>query len=996
MKDPKEINPEWRARNFEHHPLEALDDISRRRFLSLLSASAALALGTSCSRVNRGDIVPYTRKPGPVLPGVAAYYASTFQEGIAAHGILAKTREGRPIHIEGNAGFPVAGGKAGLRAIGDLLGLYDPDRLRVPYYKESAVSMDDAQKEFVRALSDARIMDKPVLLLTDAIISPTQKALLYDLKLAMPSLHHAAWEPCAPYSGMKAVAQLYGESLIPRWHFEHADLIVSFQADFLGTDPSASKFIPGFSGRRTMDGSGKAMNRLWVLEGSMTLTGANADQRLQIRPSQMATLGFTLIRLLHEAHARPLPMDLSAEDFQSFTPERAATIQGIDAALLRSLASDLDKAGRSALVIAGDALPPEAHAACHILNTMLGAAGNTMEMAPSPASPDLVALPELRNLLQEAAKGKYALGIFWSANPAYAFPENTLWNRAVAGIPETFRIGLYGDETAQGCMWKIPENHWLESWGDFEFSPDCIGLRQPAIAPIHGTRQAEEMLVSALRKMRIRNSADYLEYMKSRWRLEVYPLGSPAPFDSFWNAALSNGGVKVGSGGKTLPAMRAEAIRDALSAAAKTAPARSSDEMELILSPGAGVYDGRYANNGWLQELPDPVTKAAWENPIRLSYADAKRLNLTEEDVVRISRGSESIEAPVIIQPGQAPGVAEIALGYGRRTGNVAEGIGVNAYPLLNPSSNAPRLISAIKIHREETGKRRSIPRRQTHHKMEGRNLARSWTLAEFSQKKMHPEHAGEKHATASLVPERKYVEHKWSMAIDLSACVGCSACVIACQSENNVSVVGPEQVLAGRDMQWIRIDRYYEGDLRDPQVRHQPMLCQQCDDAPCEIVCPVNATTHSTDGLNQMTYNRCIGTRYCSNNCPFKVRRFNFLDYTSLKKEPETLVYNPEVTVRPRGVMEKCSFCVQRIQQAKQQAKVEGRKIYDGEIQPACAAACPSSAIVFGDLNDARSRVAILSKSERNYRLLEDLGVKPSVTYLVDICNPAVGKGGA
>jgi Fe-S-cluster-containing dehydrogenase component/anaerobic selenocysteine-containing dehydrogenase len=996
VKDPKEINPAPLSRHFEHNPFDALDDISRRRFLSLLSASAALALGTSCSKIDRGDIVPYTRNPGQVLPGVAAYYASTFQEGIAAHSVLAKTLAGRPIHIEGNTGLSVAGGKTGLRAIGDLLGLYDPDRLRVPSYKGSPASWDDAQKAFTRALSDARLMDKPVLLLTGALISPTQKALLYDLKLALPNLQHAAWEPCAPYSEMRAVKDLYGESLIPRWHFERADVILALQSDFLGTDPEAAKFIPEFSRRRTMAHSGDTMNRLWVLEGGMTLTGANADQRLQVRPSQMATLVFTLVRLLNETHSIPLPMDLKIEDFQAFTLERAANIQGIEAAELRLLAADLGKAQQSALVMAGAALPPEAQAACHILNTMLGAAGNTMEMEAAPTSPDLLTLQELRNLLQEASSGKFALGIFWGANPAYAFPENNLWKRAVARIPETYRIGLYEDETALDCGWRLPDNHWLESWGDFEFSGNFIGLRQPSVAPIHNTLQAEELLVSVLRKMRIRNSASYLEYMKSRWRLEVYPLGSPAQFEPYWNAALNNGGVKVESGKKALPVLSAESIRNALSAAAKIVPIRSFDEMELILSPGAGVYDGRYANNGWLQELPDPVTKATWGNPLHLSLADAKRLNLAEEDVVRISRGSESIEAPVIIQPGQAPGVAAIALGYGRRTGNVAEGIGTNAFTLMNIASDSPQLIPVIKIHRAASGKRRAIPKRQTHNQMEGRNLARSWTVAEFSQKRMQKEPAQEKSATASLIAERKYPEHKWGMGIDLSACVGCSACVIACQSENNVPVVGPEQVLNGRDMQWIRIDRYYEGDLQNPQVRHQPMFCQQCDDAPCEIVCPVNATTHSTDGLNQMTYNRCIGTRYCSNNCPFKVRRFNFLDYSSMKKEPETLVYNPEVTIRPRGVMEKCTFCVQRIQQAKQQAKVEGRKLVDGEIQPACASACPAGAIVFGDLNDSQSRVAVLSRSERKYRLLEDLGVKPSVTYLVDICNPAARKGRA
>ncbi|MBN2337150.1 MAG: 4Fe-4S dicluster domain-containing protein, partial [Acidobacteria bacterium] len=422
------------------------------------------------------------------------------------------------------------------------------------------------------------------------------------------------------------------------------------------------------------------------------------------------------------------------------------------------------------------------------------------------------------------------------------------------------------------------------------------------------------------------------------------------------------------------------------------------EELELVLSPGTGVYDGRYGNNGWLQELPDPVTKVTWGNPLLLSPEDADRLRLEEGALVELSAGGAALEAPVIVQPGQAPGVASIALGYGRRTGSVAAGIGVNAFRLADSRSGSPCLVPGIRILPAGKGKRGAVVRRQTHPRMEPRRPVQSWTLAEFAAGAGRAGHHPEAHATASLIPKRDYPGQKWGMAIDLSACVGCSACVVACQSENNVPVVGPEQVALGRDMQWLRVDRYYQGDPKAPRVLHQPMLCQQCENAPCEIVCPVNATTHSPDGLNQMAYNRCVGTRYCSNNCPFKVRRFNFFDYTSMKREPETLVHNPEVTVRPRGVMEKCTFCVQRIQEAKQRAKGEGRPLADGDILPACAAACPASAIVFGDLNDPASRVSRLAASERGYHLLEDLGIGPKVTYLADLVNPdpipTAGKG--
>jgi Fe-S-cluster-containing dehydrogenase component len=969
---------------------EEIDGISRRRFLSLLSASAALALGSSCSRIDRGTIVPYTRRPGEILPGVAAYYASTFQEGLTTHGVLVKTREGRPIHIEGNAEHPVSRGKTTLRSIGDLLGLYDSDRLRAPVHKGTPSSWVEAEKAMTRSLSDARLMDKRVLLLTSAVLSPSQKALIYDLKLALPGLHHVAWEPAAPQSELIALKSLYGAGLIPRLHFERADVVLSLQSDFLGVDANAPTFIQDFAARRIVSRPTDRMNRLWVLEGNMTLTGFNADQRLQVRPSQIAGLAFALARHLHESHSLPLPAGMNAEALKPFAFESMAQRLGIESSLLRLLASDLAQAGKSALVVAGCALPPEAHIACHLLNAMLGAMTNTMTL-PGPPLPELLTFAELKNLLDEAARGQFALGIFWGANPAYAFPDHSLWKNAIAKISETYRIGLYEDETALDCAWRLPEHHWLEAWGDFDAADGFVSLRQPVTGPLHDTRQAEDFLLSCMRGMKISAPRNYLEYLKSRWRLDVFPAENPAPFESFWNAALHDGGAKHAPGTNSSLTMNAGAITKALAASAETV---ALDGLELILSPGAGVYDGRYANNGWLNELPDPVTKATWGNPLLISLVDAERLGVKDEDVVAISAAGGAVEVPVLIQAGQTPGVAELALGYGRRTGNVAPGVGVNAFPLLDIPSSSPYLLAGVRIKRSNRGERRPIPKRQVEGRMSG-DQVRSWTLAEYADI-VRGKEVGEKGHTISLIPDQKFPEHKWSMTIDLSACVGCSACVIACQSENNVPVVGPERVRDGREMQWIRIDRYYEGDLRNPSVLFQPVLCQQCDNAPCEIVCPVNATTHSPDGLNQMVYNRCVGTRYCSNNCPFKVRRFNFFDYTSMKKEPENLVFNPEVTVRPRGVMEKCTFCIQRIENAKQKAKVEGRPIRDGEIQPACAAACPARAIVFGDINDPRSKVSNQSKSDRRYRMLEELGIKPSVSYLADISNPAVKKGKA
>jgi molybdopterin-containing oxidoreductase family iron-sulfur binding subunit len=692
----------------------------------------------------------------------------------------------------------------------------------------------------------------------------------------------------------------------------------------------------------------------------------------------------------------PLPAGLKPEDLRLFAAESVGSRLGLSASTLRLLARDLAAARKKALVLAGDALSWEAHVACYLLNSMLEAEGNTIDSQASQAYPDLLTHAQLKDILAEAARGKYAAGIFWGVNPAYSFPESSLWKNAVAGIPETFRVGLYEDETALDCTWRLPEHHWLEAWGDFITAPDFVSLRQPAIGHIHDTRQAEDLLLSCMKGLKPGTAPSYLEFMKSIWRSRIYNSDSPAPFETYWTAALHDGCVKREPIARPPLTMNVQAIRDAADVAAGSLAALPSNEMDLVLLPGAGVYDGRYANNGWLNELPDPVTKVTWLNPILISTTDAERMGFKDGRVLSIQVGARSLEAPVVVQPGQAAGVATLALGYGRRTGNVASGVGINAYSLMDVNSISPYLVRARIGERKGPITTHPIPRTQEYNRLEGRDLARSWTQSEYSRKILEKEASHQTHASASLIPDQKFPDHKWGMVIDLSRCVGCSACVIACQSENNIPVVGPERVLVGREMHWMRIDRYYEGDPRNPQVRCQPIFCQHCDNAPCEIVCPVNATTHSSDGLNQMVYNRCVGTRYCSNNCPFKVRRFNFFDYTSTKKEPETMHFNPEVTVRPRGVMEKCTFCVQRIQNAKQRAKVERRTVVDGEIQPACAAACPAGAIVFGDLKSMTSRVALLSKNTRHYRMLEEFGIKPSVTYLADISNPATEEGKA
>ena len=934
--------------------------ISRRNFLGLLGVTAAVAATAACDTTGKSFVVPYTKRPKEIVPGVANFYASTFPEGTRSYSVLVKTREGRPIHISGNDEHPGLRGKTSPRALADVLCLYDPDRLRGPKLQGQPASWADAEKALHSALANAKKAGKSILLLTGASTSPTRKALLAELKAALPTLEHLAWEPALGEGAQVGSTHAFGVPLNLKPRLANAKVILSLGADFLnGDDPEA---IAAFTSQRRPAEPVKTMNRLWVFEGPLSLTGTNADQRYPIRPSRLAALGLALAKDLG------LPLPLGAQ-----LPSIAAP-PDIPAGIWKKLLEDLRSAGSEAVVLCGEAMPAEAHVAAHLLNAMLGS--RCLEVRPAES---LAGLRDLEAVRKGMASGKYAAAILWGINPGFAFPDGEAWNAALAKVPTRVWIGLMENESAAGCTLVLPEHHWLEAWGDHEDGA-LLTLQQPTVEALYDTRQGEEVLLAILRGLGTASAADYRAYLYDRWAKEVH--SGPVPFERFWHAGLHDGFVKTEAKPAVAPAFRGDALKGLSEQALKPSAA-----FELILRPGTQVFDGRYGNSGWLQELPDPITKATWGNPLSISVADAKTLGLQDGDRVLLEVAGRKLTLPVLLQPGQAKGVLALALGYGRTVGGVAKGIGDNAYPLLDMQSPCPNLRSDVKLTK---GKGRTqIPFTQNHHRLDGRDLMHSFTLAEFAKVKQQPEHD-----LATLYPEQQFPEHKWGMAIDLSACIGCSACVLACQSENNVSTVGPEQVAKGREMHWIRIDRYFEGSEENPRVMYQPMLCQQCDHAPCENVCPVNATNHSPDGLNQMAYNRCVGTRYCANNCPYKVRRFNFLEFTAQKKEPEILVYNPEVTVRPRGVMEKCTFCVQRIQDARIRAKAEHRPVRDGEIVPACVAACPSQAIIFGNLKDPKSLVAEVSRTPRGYKVLEEVGARPAITYLADLKNPAFEGG--
>jgi MoCo/4Fe-4S cofactor protein with predicted Tat translocation signal len=976
--DERELTPAARAAGWQEFapgasgPAELPQGgVSRRRFLGLVGATAALAATTACSKMDRGSIVPYTKRPVEVIPGVANYYASTFAEGRRVYSVLVKTREGRPIHITGNDEDPAYKGKTSPRAVADVLRLYDPDRLRAPKLDGRSATWSEVDRQVLAGLVSAKASGKTVFLMTGAVPSPSRRALIAQMKETIPSLIHMAWEP-ADNSGRQSAAQMaFGGPVDVKPRLDKAKVILSLGSDFLnGEDPAA---IASFAAQRRPSHASDPMNRLWVVEGAMTLTGMAADHRFPVKPSKTAEVAFALAGALHGMGV-PLPANVDGASLPKGSPA------GFEANALDALAKDLKAAGTGALVLCGDSMPMEVHLAAHLINFMLGASGNTLEVRSTQPS---ASLADLQRMAEAMGSGDAAAAIFWGVNPAYAFADAQLWKGTLAKVPLKVWMGVLEDETAAQCSFVLPENHWLEAWGDYEVDDGRVTLQQPTVGALYDTRQGEETLLAWLKGLGAPVASDYHSYLRARWQKNLYPAGSPVPFERFFEAALHDGLIRREPSALPAPVM----VASSLDGAAKRAPVGPSDGFELILRPGAAVYDGRYANSGWLQELPDPVTKITWGNPVSVAVADAKRLGLQDGDLVTIEASGASVHAPCVLQPGQAEGVLTLELGYGRTVGSVAAGVGVNAYPFMDASSASPNLRQGVRL--SKAGGREALPITQGHHRMEGRDIVRSYTVAEYAKEAAKGEKREE---PVTLYPEQQFPDHKWGMAIDLSSCVGCSGCVVACQSENNIPVVGPEQVVKGREMHWIRIDRYYEGDPGNPSVAHQPMLCQQCDDAPCENVCPVGATNHSPDGLNQMVYNRCVGTRYCANNCPYKVRRFNFLEFTAFKKDPEALVYNPEVTVRPRGVMEKCTFCVQRISDARMRAKGENRPLRDGEIVPACAAACPAEAIVFGDLKDPKSRVSELSGSDRGYKVLEELGVRPAITYLANLKNPAGG----
>jgi len=931
---------------------EWTNPLKRREVLKLLGASLGLAGLMACTKQPDEKIVPYVKAPEDAVPGRPLFFASAFTLGGAAAGILVESHTGRPTKIEGNPDHPGSLGATDAHAQASLLTMYDPDRSQA-LIKEGRISSWVAFQAAAAAVREDLLARKGAgfRILTETVTSPTLAGQIRGLLEEMPEARWHQYEPVTR-DGARAGAKIaFGEVVNTVYQLESADVVLSLDADFLGSGLGAVRYAREFAQRRKVH-EGAKMNRLYVVEPTPSVTGAVADHRLALSSTEIE--GF--------ARALAAALGLSVPGAQAGGP----------AEWVRAVAADLQKHRGASLVIAGDYQPASVHAMAHAINVALGNVSKTVIYTQPVEAEPAEQLSSLRDLVADMNAGKVNTLLILGGNPVFDAPADLAFAGSLNKVPLRIHLGLYEDETAELCHRHIPETHFLEAWSDAQAYDGTAGIIQPLIAPLYGGKSAHEIL-TVFSGQPDRSGHDIV---KAFWQGRQPGDG----FEQAWRKFLHDGVIA----GATPPSKPVVLKKDFATALDAPKQARG---LEITFRPDPTIWDGRFANNGWLQELPKPLTKLTWDNAALVSPKAAERLGLSNGDLAELRYGGRALEAPVWIMPGQAENTVTVHLGYGRwRSGKIGTGVGFNAYAIR--TSAAPWSDGGLEIHK--TGRKHPLACTQDHQSMEGRNLVRTGTLDEY-RKDPHFAHHGthEPETGLTLYPGFEYKGYAWGMAIDLNACTGCGACVVACQAENNIPVVGKEQVIRGREMHWIRVDRYFQGGLDNPETHQQPVMCQHCENAPCEVVCPVGATAHSEEGLNQMAYNRCVGTRYCSNNCPYKVRRFNFFRFADWSTESLKPMRNPDVTVRSRGVMEKCTYCVQRINHARIEAEKEDRRIRDGEVVTACQAVCPSQAIVFGDINDPNSRVAKLKKASLNYGILTELNTRPRTTYLARVRNP-------
>lgn len=931
------------------------DAAGRRHFLKVMGASLALAGLTACTRQPTEHIMPYVRQPEGLVPGRPQFYATAHTLGGVATGLLVESHEGRPTKVEGNPEHPASLGACDVFSQASVLQLYDPDRSQALRYMGEIRSWGVFQTALRTLLAEQRANQGAGLrILTGAVTSPTLGDQINSLLKEMP---RAKWHPWEPAGGAARGGSVlaFGQPLNTYYDLRNADVIVSLDADILSAGPASLRYARQFAIRRRMRGPQERMNRLYVVEPMPSPTGTTADHRVPVRAGDVEPFAVHLASYLGLQIGGGVPVRLPNPEWDKYIP-----------AMVRDLQASR---GRS-LVVAGECQPPGVHALAHAMNDLLGNVGSTVfhtdPIEVNPVDP----LQSLQDLARDLDAGAVELLVVIGSNPVFTAPADFGMRERIQKAAMRVHMGLYDDETAEVCQWHVPEAHFLETWGDARTFDGTATIVQPLILPLYAGRSACELLGS----MALTPQTSGLEIVRGYWSRQR----PGANFDAFWRRAVHDGVVP-----DTALPPRTPAIRFGWS----STPPRPGG-LEIVFRPDPAIHDGRYANLGWLQEMPKPVTKLTWDNAAIMSPATANVLKVAPGDVVELDHRGLKVKAPVFVQPGHVNGSVTVHLGYGRtRAGRVGSGAGFDAYPLR--TSDAPWNDFGL-IVRSAGGKHQLATTQGQHILDARRNVIHHTDIATLRQ---DPDVIKERAATPPrdlfMYPEYRYDGYAWGMAIDMSVCTGCSACVVACQAENNVPVVGKDQTARGRAMHWLRIDTYYQGGLANPEILHQPMLCQHCETAPCELVCPVAATAHSAEGLNDMVYNRCVGTRYCSNNCPYKVRRFNFLQFSDTETPSLKLLRNPDVTVRNRGVMEKCTYCVQRIQQAKIQAEKEDRKVRDGEIQTACQAACPTEAIVFGDINDPNSRVARMKAQPHNYGVLAELNTRPRTTYLATVKNP-------
>jgi MoCo/4Fe-4S cofactor protein with predicted Tat translocation signal len=937
---------EFLHREFPRQASEWIDDEGRRNFLKIMGASLALAGLSACTKQPTEFTMPYVEAPEQLVPGKPLFYATAFPVKGIASPVLVETHEFRPTKVEGNPDHPASMGSADVPTQASILGLYDPDRLQTLNFIGEIRSYPSFLENFIGVLEKQRAKNGAgIRILTETVTSPTLYSQLQGVMKLYPGAKWIQWEPTG--HGRRMGAQMaFGDFLNPVYKFDQADVVLAVDSNFLGNGPGGVRYARDWASKRAVRGGVKTQSRFYAVETSPSSTGSKADHRIGIKPSEVAGFVRNLAAALGGGAASGTPF-------------------------FNALVKDLQANKGKSIVIAGEDQSPEVHAVVHYINQVLGNNGTTITYTKSLEVNPVDQWADLNGLLNDLHSGQVDLLMILGGNPVYSAPPELNVKGAFQMAKLRVRLTSHEDETSEVCQWNIPEAHVYEHWSDAPAYDGTISIMQPLIAPLYGGRSAHDLLAAFTETPEVSSYETVRQYWQTKH--------TGADFDVFWRHSIHDGWVK-------------DSALPTVSATAKLIPAVAASGggsgYEISFHSDPYLLDGRYANNAWLQEMPRPVSRLTWDNAVILSEKTAKDLGVEDEDRVAIDHNGKTVWGSVWRVPGQPDGCIGLTLGFGRtRSGRAGNGAGFDVYPLRSASS--PYYAQGAQIRK--LGEKFHLAAVQHHFTMEGRDPVHAGTLAEFNQDPYFSQKKSETPPNGlTILPETfRYEGYAWGMAIDLTTCVGCNACVVACQSENNIAVVGKEQVLNTREMHWIRIDRYYEGPADNPKTYFQPVACVQCEDAPCEVVCPVAATETDQEGLNNMVYNRCVGTRYCSNNCPYKVRRFNFLLFTDWETESLKLQRNPDVTVRSRGVMEKCSYCVQRINYAKITAEKDDRKVRDGEIIPACQATCPTQAIMFGDLNDPKSRVSAWKRESLNYSLLGELNTRPRTTYLTEIRNP-------